>query len=72
MLKCVEVKKDGSYINGEKVSNVTINDLNLYENDIFIIKLGVKENAKNRGGLNLFGDSFGDYPQNIVLSIFND
>ena len=72
MLKCIEVKKDGSYINGEKVSNVTINDLNLYENDIFIIKLGVKENAKNRGGLNLFGDCFGDYPQNIVLSIFND
>ena len=56
----------------KKVSNVTINDLNLYENDIFIIKLGVKENAKNRGGVNLFGDCFGDYPQNIVLSIFND
>ena len=27
---------------------------------------------KIEGGVNLFGDCFGDYPQNIVLSIFND
>lgn len=69
VLKKVDINIDGSFIDGVKVSNVNIYDLGVTNSDILILRFGVKENAKNRGGLNLFGDSFGDYPQHIVLII---
>ena len=29
--------------------------------------IGVKDDARNKGGLNLFGRKFGNYPQDIVM-----
>lgn len=69
VLKQIEVNEDGSFIDGIKVSDITIYDLNIEANKVLKLRFGVKENAKNRGGLNLFGDSFGDYPQHIILII---
>lgn len=51
------------------VSNITPANLRLEHSDLLIFRFGVKENAKNKGGLNIFGDNFGDYPQNIILTI---
>jgi predicted transcriptional regulator len=31
------------------------------------VRIGIKENASNIGGINLFGSKFGNYPQDIVL-----
>lgn len=69
LLTSIEIKKDGSYINGEKVSSVKLEDLKLTKQDFIIFRVGVKENAKNRGGINIFGKKFGDYPQDIILTI---
>lgn len=69
ILENVKITEEGSFINEIKVSNVTLKDLKLNEKDTITFKLGVKENAKNRGGLNLFGSKFGDYNQHIVMII---
>lgn len=34
------------------------------------IKIGVKEDAENQGGVNLFGRKFGDYDQDIRISFY--
>ena len=38
-------------------------------NKIFKFAFGVKPNAKNRGGINVFGSKFGDYRQHIILTV---
>ena len=69
ILKNIHINHEGSFIDGKKTSDVTIQDLMLKNRKTISFKVGVKENAKNRGGINLFGSKFGDYDQHIVLTI---
>lgn len=34
------------------------------------LRLGVKEDARYKGGMNLFGKKFGDHEQDLVMKIF--
>ncbi|GHU99500.1 transcriptional regulator [Clostridia bacterium] len=68
-LKLLSVNAKGTFIDGLKISDVTIGDLNIdYRSDISFV-LGAPRNAVNRGGLTLFGKNFGDYAQGIVFSV---
>lgn len=67
-----EITKDGTYVNGNKISNVTIKNINIKEKPYVPIKIGVKKDAKYCGGMSLFGKSFGDYDQDIVLTFHWD
>lgn len=69
LLKCIEINKSGSFLDGEKVSDVSLNELELQKSGVVTLRLGVKENAKNRGGLNLFGRKFGDHSQHILFTV---
>lgn len=69
MLKIWSVTADGSYIDGKYISSVHIEDLHLNEKPFIEVRLGVKPDAINVGGLNLFGEHFGNYPQPIVLKV---
>lgn len=59
----------GSYIDGNRTSDVKISDLNIGSKDYITVKFGVKENANNVGGMNLFGNKFGNYEQDILMRI---
>ena len=37
---------------------------------IYSVRIGVKEDAVHKGGMNLFGNGFGDYPQDIVMKMW--
>lgn len=70
LLKKIEVKKEGTFLDGEPVSDTRIADLE--ENgspSLLTLRIGVKEDAKNRGGINLFGEKYGDHPQHILLDL---
>lgn len=67
LLKVWKVTRDGSFVDGRRVSNVTLADLELTSGGFIPVRIGVKEDAHNVGGLNLFGAKFGNYPQDIVL-----
>ncbi len=64
----VLVTKEGVYLGNEFLPNSpTIQDFAAKR--IFTLRIGNKSDAKNKGGFNLFGEAFGDYPQNIRFSI---
>src|SRR5215207_933890 len=67
LLKVWKVTNNGSFVDGVQVSKITLNNLSLKPGDPIPVRIGVKENASNIGGLNLFGSKFGNYPQDIVL-----
>lgn len=68
-LKTWRVNDKGSYLENMYLSNVTIDQLKLNESDYISVRIEVPEDAENVGGLNLFGDKFGDYQQAIVMRI---
>lgn len=69
LLKTVRVNSDGTYLDENKMSNVGIRELNIGQGDYFTFRMGNKPNAVNAGGLNLFGEKFGNYQQNIIVKL---
>ena len=58
-----------SLLDGEEISGVTLSDLHLEENDFIALRVGVRTDSENVGGLNLFGERFGDYAQGIIMRV---
>jgi len=69
MLKTWRVTEKGASIDEVIVSNVKISQLNLTEGNFIRVRIGVKDDAVNVGGMNLFGEKFGDFNQNIVMRL---
>jgi predicted transcriptional regulator len=68
LLKVWKLTAQGSYVDGVHVSKTTLADLDLATGDFVRVRIGIKADARNVGGLNLFGSHFGNYPQDIVLT----
>jgi predicted transcriptional regulator len=69
LLKVWKVTAQGSYVDGVRVSGLSIVDLDLAPGRSIGVTIGVKETAQHVGGINLFGRGFGNYPQDIVLKM---
>ena len=70
LLKTISVKSDGSYMDGKLWNEkVTLSTLNLDENPYISLLIEIKENAEYVGGINIFGENYGDYPQGIIMSL---
>jgi predicted transcriptional regulator len=69
LLKVWKVTPQGSFVDGVRVSNVTLSQISLTANAFIEARIGVKDTARNIGGINLFGSKFGNYPQDIVLKL---
>jgi len=67
LLKVWKITHNGSYVDGVPVSAVKLRDLFLKSGKPISVRIGIKENATHVGGVNLFGNKFGNYPQGIVL-----
>ncbi len=70
LLKLLVINKKGTFIDGLKISNVTINDFDLDHRSNIRLRMAVKEDAEHVGGLTIFGKSFGNYGQDINVSIY--
>jgi len=71
-LKSWRITKEGSFTDGNRCSDITLDDLDIENHRHYVVKIGIKNNATNRGGLNLFGSNFGNYDQNIKLITYLD
>lgn len=69
VLKSWAVDSGGSTLDGEPLSAVTLTDLALDGYPYVKVRLGVRPDAENVGGLNLFGSKFGNNAQGIVLKL---
>ena len=69
LLKLLVVNKNGTHIDGLKISDVTIDDLNLDSRSKLRFRMEVKKDANHVGGLTIFGSTFGNYAQDIKVSI---
>ncbi len=72
VLKNVTINGQGCFEDLVKTSEETIDTLGICEDYFISFKIGVKPDAKNLGGMNLFGEKFGDYAQGIVMSVLMD
>jgi predicted transcriptional regulator len=61
------VTEKGAFVDGVPISAVTISDLKLPDHHSIKVRIGIKEDAKHIGGINIFGRGFGNYDQDIIL-----
>lgn len=69
LLKSLKINDDGCFIDETKVGEKKLSDFRVGDNDTMSFRVGVKDNAEYAGGINIFGEKFGDYPQNIMIMI---
>lgn len=70
LLKSLSIQETGTYLDGVKLSNVTIHDLGLKLGEDFRFKLASLETARHCGGVSLFGRQFGNYKQDILVHVY--
>lgn len=68
-MKTWRISDRGSYLDGKKVSPVTLDKLHLEEHHSIRLRVGIDEHAKHPGGVNIFGKGFGNYDQDILLRL---
>ena len=61
------INRNGSFPDAEKMADYTIDDLRLEQAKYLKLRIGVYTGNGLTGGLNLFGEHFGDYAQGIIL-----
>ena len=69
VLKVWIVDGEGASVDGTEISGVTVRDLGLDSGDPLLVRIGVKDDAEHAGGFNLFGRTFGNYAQDLVLRL---
>ena len=67
LLKVWHAGAQGAFVDGIRVSDVTIGQLGVQQAAFISIRIGVKPDAEHVGGINIFGRQFGNYPQDVVL-----
>ncbi|AWB43081.1 transcriptional regulator [Paenibacillus sp. CAA11] len=71
LLKHLTITKEGSFMDGHYLSGVTLNQINVRDKQ-WTLRMAVEKNAKNIGGMTLYGRGFGNYNQDIVLRLYYD
>lgn len=69
LLKTLTVDDTGSYIDDQRISDVTIGDLQLTGSQ-FYVRFSVEEDANPAGGLTIYGKCYGDYDQDIIVTTY--
>lgn len=68
-LKSWRVTQDGTFVDGVRLSSMSMSDLDLGNHHSIRLRIAVKPDAKHPGGINIFGRGFGNYDQEIVLRL---
>ncbi len=64
----VAINSDGAFINGIKISEVTLADLDICPAEQIRFRIFVPADAVHRGGVTVFGRGFGDYDEGITCN----
>lgn len=69
LLKVLKVNERGTFLDGNQISSVTIDQVDIRQKQ-WTFRLAVLEDAKNVGGMTLFGSGFGNYNQDINFRLY--
>ena len=69
LLKVIRVDETGSYIDGDRVSGITVQELDLLRKQ-WSFRVEVSEQAEHCGGVTIFGSGFGNYNQDILFRVY--
>ncbi|MNO48412.1 Bacterial regulatory protein, arsR family [compost metagenome] len=69
LLKTIRINDSGTFMDGERMSDVTTADIKLSE-PFWTLRFAVEEQAVNIGGLTLYGSGFGNHDQDIVIRVY--
>ncbi|MBZ9935689.1 helix-turn-helix domain-containing protein [Mesorhizobium sp. BR1-1-16] len=69
-LKTWTISERGSFIDDIKISDINLGDLDIDRHHSIRLRIGIAENAKNPGGINIFGRGFGNFDQDIVMRLY--
>lgn len=69
VLKSFRVTEGGTFIDGVRVSDTNLDDLDLLQHRSIRLRIEVPDTAEHPGGINIFGRGFGNYDQDIVLRV---
>ena len=68
LLKTIRIDASGTYMDGERMSDVTLADIKLSE-PFWTLRFTVDEESPNVGGLTIYGAGFGNHDQDIVIRV---
>lgn len=69
LLKKIVIGKNGTMIDGIKLSDVTIQNVLKSLSKDLVFKIESPKETNNPGGINIFGNGFGNYDQGIEVSV---
>lgn len=69
LLKMLVINRKGTFVDGLKISDVTIDRFCLDYKSTIRFRMEVREDAVHMGGMTLFGSGFGNYSQGIRVRI---
>ena len=72
ILKHIKINQLGTFLDEVTVSPINIQDLDIDNYNFIKLKIAIKDDAINKGGFNIFGETFGNSPQNICLKVYYD
>lgn len=66
----IRINDQGVYLNNQlHTTNINLNRLKLHQKDRITLRIENKKDALHMGGFNIFGKEFGNFDQDIVMSI---
>ena len=69
LLKTLRLTKHGTYMDGDMLSEVTTDSFQ-GNSETWDLRISVKDDAVNVGGLTLFGKKFGNHDQDILFKVY--
>lgn len=69
LLKTLQVNETASFIDGIRISGVKASELEIEYGKGITFKVASPKNARNPGGINIFGQGWGNYGQDITVSL---
>ncbi|PZD94194.1 transcriptional regulator [Paenibacillus sambharensis] len=69
LLKVLKINDKGTFIDGQKLSEVTLDQLDIKQKQ-WTFRMAVMDSAQHVGGLTIFGSGFGNYNQDINFKLY--
>ncbi|MFL0252561.1 ArsR/SmtB family transcription factor [Clostridium neuense] len=69
VLKQLHIRNNGTFIDGDKISNVALKDIDITRKQL-TFRIAVLKDAAHVGGLTIYGKGFGNYNQDLVFRLY--